>query len=65
MLQVANSQMLKHQIAAQTFEMQRKGIEAGQHDIEFSQNQAKWMTDTGGKLMQHVEDLPGLTKFMR
>lgn len=64
-LEVANSQMMKHQLAAQAFEMDRKKIEAGEHDITFSQNRTDWIKNNGGEFAGHAPDLPGLTKIMR
>lgn len=64
-LEVANSQMMKHQLAAQAFEMDRKKIEAGEHDITFAQNRTDWIKNNGGDFAGHAPDLPGLTKIMR
>lgn len=62
---VANSQMLKHTLAAQAFQMTRLGVEAAQQDIEFSQKRADWLKTNGGTPIGHVTDLAGLAKLMR
>lgn len=64
-LAVANSQIQKHQLAAQAFEMTRKRVEAAQHDIDFSQKRADWLKTNGGTPIGHVTDLSGLAQLMR
>lgn len=64
-LSVANSQTLKHQLAAQAFEMTRKKVQAAQQDIEFSEKRADWLEKNGGTPIGHVTDLSGLAQLMR
>lgn len=64
-LAVANSQALKHQLAAQAFEMTRKQVQAAQSDIDFSEKRADWLESKGGVSVGHVSDLSQLAKLMR
>jgi len=64
-LSVANSQTLKHQMAANAFAMTRLQVKAAQDDIEFSQKRGDWLKNQGGTAIGHVTDLAGLTKLMR
>jgi hypothetical protein len=65
MLQVANSQALKHQQVADAFEMTRKGVDAAQHDIEFSQKQEDRYKANGGEMIGHVRNLSEMAQLMR
>lgn len=64
-LSVANSQTLKHTMAANAFAMTRLQVKAAQDDIEFSQKRGDWLKTNGGTPIGHVTDLGGLTKLMR
>ena len=65
LLELANIATLNHQTAANAFEMTRKGIEATQHDVEYSEKQADRLTGAGADMAGHVSSLQDLTKFMR
>lgn len=64
-LAVANSQTLKHQMAANAFAMTRLQVKAAQEDQEFSQKQQSFFKDNGGVAIGHVTDLSGMAKLMR
>lgn len=64
-LAVANSQTLKHQMAANAFAMTRLQVKAAQDDIDFSQKRADWLHQQGGTPVGHVTQLTDLTKLMR
>ena len=64
-LAVANSQTLKHQMAANAFAMTRLGVKAAQEDQDFSQKQQTFYKDNGGVAIGHVTQLSDLTKLMR
>lgn len=64
-LAVANSQTLKHQMAANAFAMTRLQVKAAQEDQEFSQKQQSFFKDNGGVTIGHVTDLSGMAKLMR
>jgi len=64
-LAVANSQALKHQMAANAFAMTRLQVKAAQEDIEFSEKRGKELEGDGGRPMGRVSQLTDLTKLMR
>jgi hypothetical protein len=65
MLDAANSQKLKHEIAAQSFALTRMGVKANQEDVEFADKQADRVKADGGDLVGTVQDLGQLTDLMK
>jgi hypothetical protein len=64
-LAVANSQALKHQLAANAFAMTRLQVKAAQEDMDHSEKRADWLKSNGGIAVGHVTQLTDLTKLMR
>lgn len=65
MLQMANSQALKHNIAAQSFALTRQQVKASQEDTTFYDGQADRMTKEGGTLLGTVRDVGQIADMMR
>lgn len=61
----ANNQMLRMNMAEQSWKAARLGVEANQHDIEFSQNQLDRLTKEGGTVLgtaAHAYDIDKVLK---
>jgi hypothetical protein len=65
MLDNANNQMLRMKMAEESWKATRLKTEAGQHDLEFAQNQEDRLTKEGGRVIgtaAHPGDIAGILK---
>lgn len=65
LLSQANSQKLKHELAAQSFALTRQQVKANQEDVQFYQQQEDRLASEGGTFLGVAKDLGGIADIMR